>query len=110
MSTNDVASGESSRNFAMSPMPSTPTTGQKSSSKTRNTLRSAIWRLRRANAATAMSSPRQLNEDLLELGLADLDVAHDRRLRMERGEDLRQALLRVVHGALDAPGDDRAAK
>src|SRR5207253_898940 len=105
---NDVASGESSRNRAISPIPMTPTTGQNRSSKRRNTLREAICRLRSANAPMGTSSARQLNEHLLELGLAHLDLAHDDPVGVERGEDLRETLLRVVDGALDAPADGHA--
>src|ERR1051326_9447405 len=80
-------------------MPRTPTTGQKISSKIRNTLRDAIIKLRRAKAPTAMSSTRQLNEHVLEIGLPDLDVAHHDAFGVQRVQDLRQPFLRVVHGA-----------
>src|SRR5712691_662790 len=107
---NDVASADSSRNRAISPIPMTPTTGQNRSSKRRNTLRDAICRLRSANAPMGTSSARQLNEDLLELGLAHLDVAHDRAFGVERAEDLGETLLRVVDGTLDAPAGGHATE
>src|SRR5436190_24229112 len=105
---NDVASAESSRKRAISPMPMTPTTGQNRTSKRRNTFREAICRFRSAKAPIATSSvcqrssARQLNEHLLELGLAHLHVAHDDALDVQGAQDLGEALLRIVHGALDA--------
>src|SRR5438045_4675777 len=110
---NDVASAESSRKRAISPMPMTPTTGQNRTSKSRNAFREAICRFRRAKAPIATSSvrqrsvrqrsvrqrssARQLNEHLLELGLAHLHVAHDDALGMQGAQDLGEPLLRIVH-------------
>src|SRR5688572_9481190 len=76
MRTNEPWAGVSSRNFVMKPIETTPTMGQNRSSKKKNTLREAMMKLRTTTAHTASHSARQLNEDLLELGLADLDVAH----------------------------------
>src|SRR5438128_4841049 len=100
ISTNDVSGAPRWRNFVRSPMDSTPTTGQNSSSKKKKTLREAIRRLRSAKAQTATRSARQLNEDLLELGLADPHVAHDHALRMEGLQQRRQALVGIVDHAL----------
>jgi hypothetical protein len=58
-------------------MESTPTTGQKTSSKAKKTFREAISMFRRANAHTATSSFRQLNEHLLQFRLPHLDGADD---------------------------------
>src|SRR5919109_2861295 len=85
----------------MKPMETTPTIGQKSSSKKKKTLREAMMALRTTTAHTASHSARQLNEDLLELGLADLHVAHDHAVAHELAQQDGQALLHVVDGALE---------
>src|SRR5215475_8658568 len=90
----------SSRKRAMSPTESTPTIGQKISSTKKKTLRMPISALRCATAHTRSASARQLNEDLLEIGLAHLRVADDDPLLVEPPQHLGQPLLRVVHGAL----------
>src|SRR5881296_4638368 len=100
-STNDACASVSSRNRDMRPMERTPTIGQKSSSKKKNTLRAPMRAFRSVTAQTARSSFRQLNEDLLELRLAHLDVADDDAVGVERAEQLGQPLLGVVHRALD---------
>src|SRR5206468_1148625 len=100
-STKAVASWRSSRKRVMSPMETTPTIGQNSSSKKKNTLRVAIRRLRMANAQTATASARQLNENLLQLGLPHLDALHGSALGQELTQQIGQPLLGVVHGALD---------
>src|SRR5258705_13299104 len=82
-------------------MESTPTIGQNSSSKKKNTLRAPMRAFRSVTAQTASSSFRQLNEDLLELRLAHLHVLDDDPLGVQRAEQLRQPLLGLVHRALD---------
>src|SRR4030095_4035533 len=99
-STNDACASVSSRNRDIRPIESTPTIGQKSSSKKKNTLRAPISAFRSVTAQTASSSFRQLNEDLLELRLADLHVLDDDALGVKRAQDLRQPLLGLVPGAL----------
>src|SRR2546430_7842002 len=74
--TNDACSGVRWRNRVMRPMDSTPTIGQKRSSKKKNTLREAMSALRTTTAQTASSSARQLTEHLLELRLPHPDVPH----------------------------------
>src|SRR5207302_1300422 len=69
ISTKDACSGVRWRNRVMRPMESTPTIGQKRSSKKKNTLREAMSALRTTTAQTASSSARQLNEHLLQLRL-----------------------------------------
>src|SRR2546427_13067119 len=91
-------------------MERTPTIGQKSSSKKKNTLRAPMRAFRSVTAQTARSSFRQLNEDLLQLRLAHLHVADDDAVGVERAQQLRQALLRLVHRALDPPVDLDTAK
>src|SRR6266850_1978389 len=81
-----------------------------SSSKKKNTLRAPMRALRRVTAQTASSSFRQLNEDLLQLRLAHLHVADDDAVGVQRAEQLRQALLGLVHRALDPPVDLDAPK
>src|SRR5207249_2545233 len=88
-STKAVASWRSSRKRVMSPMETTPTIGQNSSSKKKNTLRVAIRRLRMANAQTATASARQLNENLLQLGLPHLDALHGSALGQELTQQIR---------------------
>ena len=56
--TKEVSAGESLRNRVMSPIESTPTVGQKVSSKTKKMLRDAMSRLRSANAQIRISSCR----------------------------------------------------
>src|SRR6266436_5453937 len=114
ISTNEVWARSSSRKRAINPIDSNPTTGKNSNSKKKNTLREAMSRLRVAKAHTAISSAcngsarprapsaRQLNEHLLQLGLAHPHVADDHALREERAQQLGQPLLGVVHRALDA--------
>src|SRR5262245_66079590 len=82
-------------------MESTLMTGQKVNSKTKNTLRAAIKRFRRAKAQMATSSARQLNEHLLQVRLSHLHVAHDRSVTDEALQQLGQALGGVVHRTLD---------
>src|SRR5439155_1685971 len=100
----------SSRNRDIRPMDRTPTIGQKSSSKKKNTLRAPMSAFRSVTAQTASSSFRQLNEDLLELRLAHLHVADDDAVGVQRAEQLRQPLLGLVHRALDPPVDLDAPK
>src|SRR6059036_336225 len=107
--TNDACSGVRCKNRVMRPMDSTPTIGQKRSSKKKNTLREAMSALRTTTAQTASSSARQLNEHLLELRLPHPDVPHHDALRMERAQEVRQPLLGVVHRALDPAGHLGAA-
>src|SRR5215470_8964869 len=99
-STKAVASRPRARNRDISPMETTPTIGQNSSSKKKNTLRLAITRLRMANAQVATSSARQLNEHFLQLGRLHLHVRDRAPLGVELTQQLGQALLRVVDGAL----------
>src|SRR2546425_3138365 len=107
-STNDACACVSSRNRDIRPIDSTPTIGQKSSSKKKNTLRAPMRAFRSVTAQTASSSLRQLNEDLLELWLADLDVPDDDAVGVKRAQQLRQPLLGLVHRALDPAVDLRA--
>src|SRR5947207_2802181 len=100
MSTKDDWARVRPRNFVMRPMEITPTIGQKSSSKKKKTLRDAMRALRTTTAHTASTSARQLNEHLLELGLAHTYVADGPSFGEELAEQIRQALLGVVHGAL----------
>src|SRR3990170_4556332 len=102
-STKDVWSGVSWRNFDIRPIERTPTTGQKSSSKKKKTLRAPMSAFRSATAQTASSSPRKFNEHLLELRLPHLHIADHDPIRVERAEQLRKALLRLVHRALHPP-------
>src|SRR5262245_5875548 len=95
-----VASSRSSRNRDMSPMDSTPTVGQKSSSKKKKTLRVPIMKLRTTKAQTATASARQLNEDLLQLRLVHLQIADLHALSVQGPQQLGHPLLGVVHGAL----------
>src|SRR6185503_18517669 len=85
----------------MRPIDSTPTTGQNTSSKKKNTLRTPMTALRAITAHAATSSARQLNEDLLQLGLVHLEIAHLDAVRGKRSQQLGHALLGIVHGALD---------
>src|SRR5687767_12146642 len=96
-STKDVCATVRPRKRVMSPMESTPTMGQKSSSKKKKTLREAMSVLRITTAHTASASPRQLNEDLLELRLAHLHVAHDHALSVELTQEVGQPLLGAVY-------------
>src|SRR5207249_11134783 len=99
----------SSRKRDIKPMERTPTTGQNRSSKKKNTLRAPIRAFRSVTAQTARSSFRQLNEDLLELGLAHLHVPDDDPVVVERAQQLRQPLFGLVHRAFDpAVGLDAA--
>src|SRR3989338_504672 len=99
-STNDACSGLRRRNRVMSPMESTPTIGQNRSSKKKNTLRDAMSAFRTSPPSTPRSSARQFNEDAPQVRLADLDVPHHHALDVERAQQLRQALLGLVNGAL----------
>src|SRR5881409_988616 len=101
--TNDACSGVRWRNRVMRPMESTPTIGQKRSSKKKNTLREAMSALRTTTAQTASSSARQLNEHVLQLRLPHAHVPHRDALSGERTEKVGQTLLGPVHGALDPP-------
>src|SRR5215470_6874154 len=94
-------SGVSPRNRVIKPIDSTPTTGQNTSSKKKNTLRTPMTALRAITAHTFTSSARQLNEDLLQLRLVHLQIAHLDAVLGERPQQLRHALLGIVHGALD---------
>src|SRR5437667_9349421 len=85
-STNAPCSGVRPRKRVIRPMDSTPTMGQKSSSKKKNTLRTPMRAFRSITAQTASSSLRQLNEDLLELRLANLQVTDDDALGVKRAE------------------------
>src|SRR4029453_19603761 len=100
-STNVPRPGVRPRKPVMSPIDSTPTTGQNRSSKKKNTLRMPIRALRITTAHAARSSARQLNEDLLQLRLPYLKVTHLHALRLKRPQQLGHALLGVVHRALD---------
>src|SRR5437762_9876040 len=99
ISTNEVCAGVRPRNLVISPIDSTPTIGQKSSSKKKKTLRDAISALRTTTAHTASASARQLNEDLLELGLAHAPVADSQPVGEQLAQQVGQALLRVVDRA-----------
>src|SRR5436309_2896702 len=101
ISTKDACSGVRWRNRVMRPMESTPTIGQKRSSKKKNTLREAMSALRTTTAQTASSSARQLNEHLLQLGLPHLHVPHHDALRVQGAQEVGQPLLGHVHRALD---------
>src|SRR5262245_61612897 len=102
ISTNEVWARSSSRKRAISPIDSTPTTGKNSSSKKKNTLRVAMSRLRTAKAQVATSSARtrpppmasacELNEDLLQLGLAHPHVPHHHTFGEQRAQQLGQPL------------------
>jgi len=83
------------------------TPGQNVSSKTKNMFRRAMIRLRYAKAVSrahsaahdsavlvARTSARELNEDLLEIGLAHLAVADEHGAVAEPLEDVGQTLLR----------------
>src|SRR5438046_10453031 len=107
--TNEACAGVIPRNRVMSPMEITPTIGQNRSSKKKKTLRDAISALRTTTAHTASASARQLNEDLLELGLAHADVAHRHALGLQPTEQVGQPLFRFVHRALRPPIVRRAA-
>src|SRR5207245_11270352 len=106
-STHDACAWVSSRNRDIRPIDSTPTMGQKSSSKKKNTLRAPMRAFRSVTAQTASSSLRQLNEDLLELRLANLQVTDDDALGVKRAEELRQPLLGLAHRARDPPAGPR---
>src|SRR5215475_15700053 len=100
-STNVPCAGVSPRKRVMSPMDSTPTTGQNRSSKKKKTLRMPMRALCTTTAHAARISARQLNEHLLQLRLAHLEIAHLHALVLERAQQLGHALLGIVHGALD---------
>src|SRR5574338_745245 len=114
-STKAVIAGVRSRKRVRRPCESMATPGQNVSSKTKNTFRLAMMRLRRAKAAVRTHSARQpsaggagrasgsaceLNEDLLELGLAHLAVAHQHALLHQPAQHFRQPLLAGIHRAL----------
>src|SRR4029453_9561262 len=109
-STNEAWAGVSSRNRDINPMERTPTIGQNSSSKKKNTLRAPMSALRSVTAQTARSSSRQLNEHLLELRLAHLHVTDDDAVGVQRAQDFREPLLGLVHRALDPAVDLDAAE
>src|SRR5216684_2015214 len=110
-----VIFASSARKRVRRPCESMATPGQKVSSKTKNTLRRAMITLRWAKAHVRTSSTnqvsggrslrrasaRKLNEDLLELGLAYLAIAHEHALLVQPAEDFRQALVERVHRVLD---------
>src|SRR5258708_30134985 len=98
--TNEVCAGVIPRNRVMSQMEITPTIGQNSSSKKKNTLRDAMSALRTTTAHTASRSARQLNEHLLQLRLAYAHVADRHALREQLPQQIGQALLGVVHRTL----------
>src|SRR4029453_943695 len=108
--TNEAWAGVSSRNRDIRPMERTPTIGQNSSSKKKNTLRAPMSALRSVTAQTARSSSRQLNEHLLQLRLAHLHVTDDDAVGVQRAQDLREPLLGLVHRALDPAVDLDAAE
>src|SRR5688500_17328053 len=99
---NDTSPGLSVRKRPIRPICTTPSTGQNSSSASMNTFRVASWKLRTAKAQAATSSirhagasvsARELNEHLLEIRFADLDVAHGHAIGLQRAQQLRQSLL-----------------
>src|SRR5262245_36437203 len=96
-------SGVRPRKRVISPIESTPTTGQNTSSKKKKTLRMPMTALRAITAQTFTSSARQLNEDLLELRLVHLEIPHLDTVLGERAQQLGHALLGVVDRALDPP-------
>src|SRR5258708_23365215 len=98
--TNEACAGVIPRNLVMSPMEITPTIGQNSSSKKKNTLRDAISALRTTTAHTASRSARQLNEHLLQLRLPHAHVADRHALREPLPQQIWQTLLRLVHPSL----------
>ena len=73
----------------MRPIDTTPTIGQKSSSKKKKMLRDAISRWRTLKAQTAAVSARQFNEHLLHLRLPHLHAAHRDTLGVELPEQIR---------------------
>src|SRR4030095_10445243 len=107
-STNEAWAGVSSRNRDINPVERAQTIGPNSSSKKKNTLRAPMSALRSVTAQTARSSPRQLNEHLLQLRLAHLHVTDDDAVGVQRAQDLREPLFGLVHRALD-PALHRAA-
>src|SRR3989304_81643 len=98
---NAVISGVSSRKRVISPRESTPTDGQKASSKTKKTFRAAINTLRLAKAYTRPISLRQLNEHLLQVGLVHIHAPDHDALLVEPGQDLRKPLVGRIHRDLD---------
>src|SRR6266581_2866210 len=98
-STNDACASVSSRNRDIRPMDRTPTIGQKSSSKKKNTLRAPMRAFRSVTAQTASSSFRQLHEDLpqpdLALELPGRSPGEDPTALDER--DLVAELVRLAH-------------
>src|SRR5262245_357441 len=108
--TKAVSSGRSPKKRDIRPMDTTPTSGQKSSSKKKKTLHVAIRRFRTTTVHTAMAPARQLNEHLLELGLLHLDVPHDDAPVVEPLQQLRHALVGIVHRALHPAVVLRAAQ
>src|SRR5574341_2239689 len=97
------------------PWESIATPGQKVSSKTKNTFRRAMITLRRAKAqvrttstnqvsgarSVTSASARELNEDLLELGLVHLAVADQHSPLVQppedRGQPFEHRILRAGH-------------
>src|SRR5262249_16918340 len=100
MSTNEACAGVRPRNLDIRPIETTPTMGQKSTSKKKNTLREAMIALRTTTAQIASRSARQLNEHLLELRLAHAHVPHRDAFGEQLTQQVGQTLLGVVHGAL----------
>src|SRR5689334_11268882 len=110
ISTNEACGRVRPRKRVMSPIDTTPTIGQKRSSKKKNTLRDAISPLRTTTAHTASASARQLNEHLLELRLAHPHVTHGDAFGEQLTQEIRQPLLRVVDGAPGPAVDGGAAQ
>src|SRR5918996_6366681 len=102
-STKLPCSGVRPRKRVMRPIDSTPTMGQKSSSKKKNTLRTPMMALRTTTAHEASSSARQLNEHLLQLGLPHAEVADLHALGTEQAQQLGHALVGLVHRELQPP-------
>src|SRR6266545_7290737 len=110
-----VIFASSARKRVKRPWESIATPGQNVSSKTKNTFRRAMITLRWANAQVRTTSTnhvsggrsltrrssRELNEDLLELGLVHLAVADQHSLLVEPAQDLREPLVHGVHRAVD---------
>src|SRR5436190_7723718 len=97
------------------PWESMATPGQNVSSKTKNMLRRAMITLRWANAqvrttstnqvsgsrSLTTTSARELNEDLLELGIVHLAVADQHPLVVKPAQDLRKPLVHGVYRDVD---------
>src|SRR5262245_39194655 len=107
---NEVVSGLSSRKRVRRPWDSMATPGQNVSSNRKNTFRRAMMTLRAAKARmrrpsarrpyTHAASASELNEHLLQVGLAHLASAHQAALLVHEAQDLGQPLLRGIDGEL----------